>query len=122
VIAISPLNLSYPPITLQYRQQVVFFRLEKNGACTFSLKTRHTPLITRRFPQLTWFVQRIGIRPKLHTHWGHHLQDAWDGYRASRTRVLDFIERSQIDNVVVLSGDSHANWVSDLARKYCTGY
>jgi len=42
--------------------------------------------------------------------------DAWDGYRASRTRVLNFIERNQIDNVVVLSGDSHANWVSDLAH------
>ncbi|KAI9466285.1 PhoD-like phosphatase-domain-containing protein, partial [Lactarius psammicola] len=42
--------------------------------------------------------------------------DAWDGYRASRTRVLDHIERNKIDNTIILSGDSHANWVSDLAH------
>ncbi|KAL5534899.1 hypothetical protein ACEPAF_2989 [Sanghuangporus sanghuang] len=41
--------------------------------------------------------------------------DAWDGYRANRLRVLNHISSNQIDNVVILSGDSHANWVSDLA-------
>jgi phosphodiesterase/alkaline phosphatase D-like protein len=43
------------------------------------------------------------------------LQDAWDGYRANRLRVLNFIANSSIDNTIILSGDSHANWVSDLA-------
>jgi phosphodiesterase/alkaline phosphatase D-like protein len=47
----------------------------------------------------------------------HNFQDAWDGYRASRARVLDHIERNKIDNTIVLSGDSHANWASDRARK-----
>lgn len=42
--------------------------------------------------------------------------DAWDGYRASRARVLDHIEQNKIDNTIILSGDSHANWVSDLAH------
>ncbi|KAH9180627.1 PhoD-like phosphatase-domain-containing protein [Lactarius sanguifluus] len=42
--------------------------------------------------------------------------DAWDGYRASRARVLSHIEQNKIDNTVILSGDSHANWVSDLAH------
>ncbi|KAH9050697.1 PhoD-like phosphatase-domain-containing protein [Lactarius hengduanensis] len=42
--------------------------------------------------------------------------DAWDGYRASRARVLSHIEQNKIDNTIILSGDSHANWVSDLAH------
>lgn len=44
-------------------------------------------------------------------------QDAWDGYRANRNRILDHIQQSKIDNTIILSGDSHANWVSDLVRK-----
>ncbi|KAK7043606.1 hypothetical protein VNI00_008217 [Paramarasmius palmivorus] len=40
--------------------------------------------------------------------------DAWDGYRANRQRVLDHLYNNDIDNTVVLAGDSHANWVSDL--------
>ncbi|KAI0306498.1 PhoD-like phosphatase-domain-containing protein [Multifurca ochricompacta] len=35
--------------------------------------------------------------------------DAWDGYRASRTRILDHIERNKTDNTIILSSDSHAN-------------
>ncbi|KAF9452394.1 alkaline phosphatase [Macrolepiota fuliginosa MF-IS2] len=44
--------------------------------------------------------------------------DAWDGYRENRNRILDHLYNNKIDNTIVLSGDSHANWVSDLARKY----
>ncbi|KAI0831518.1 PhoD-like phosphatase-domain-containing protein [Trametes gibbosa] len=42
--------------------------------------------------------------------------DAWDGYRANRARVLDHLYNNKISNTIILSGDSHANWVSDLAR------
>ncbi|KAG7452581.1 uncharacterized protein BT62DRAFT_879359 [Guyanagaster necrorhizus] len=42
-------------------------------------------------------------------------KDAWDGYRANRRRVLDHLYGNKISNTVILSGDSHANWVSDLA-------
>jgi len=42
--------------------------------------------------------------------------DSWDGYGASRTRVLDALERDGIDNVVVLSGDAHSSWGIDVAR------
>ena len=45
------------------------------------------------------------------------MQDAWDGYRANRNRILDHIQQNKIDNTIILSGDSHANWVSDLVRK-----
>ncbi|KNZ74214.1 Alkaline phosphatase D [Termitomyces sp. J132] len=44
--------------------------------------------------------------------------DAWDGYRANRARILDHLYQNEISNTVILSGDSHANWVSDLARAY----
>uniref|UniRef100_A0A8H8CP52 Alkaline phosphatase D n=1 Tax=Psilocybe cubensis TaxID=181762 RepID=A0A8H8CP52_PSICU len=42
--------------------------------------------------------------------------DAWDGYRANRARVLDHLYNNKISNTIILSGDSHANWVSDLAH------
>jgi phosphodiesterase/alkaline phosphatase D-like protein len=44
-------------------------------------------------------------------------QDAWDGYRANRNRILDQLYGKNIDNTIILAGDSHANWVSDLSRK-----
>ncbi|KAK0459655.1 PhoD-like phosphatase-domain-containing protein [Desarmillaria tabescens] len=45
-------------------------------------------------------------------------KDAWDGYRANRRRVLDHLYGNKISNTVILAGDSHANWVSDLACNY----
>ncbi|PIL24184.1 hypothetical protein GSI_13937 [Ganoderma sinense ZZ0214-1] len=42
--------------------------------------------------------------------------DAWDGYRANRNRVLDHLYKNKISNTIILSGDSHANWVSDLGH------
>ncbi|PPQ87973.1 hypothetical protein CVT25_001052 [Psilocybe cyanescens] len=44
--------------------------------------------------------------------------DAWDGYRANRARVLGHLYNNKISNTIILSGDSHANWASDLARGY----
>ncbi|MEN9303467.1 MAG: hypothetical protein RL264_1896 [Bacteroidota bacterium] len=38
----------------------------------------------------------------------------WDGYDADRDRLLNFISSNNIDNVVVLSGDSHVSIVADL--------
>lgn len=48
--------------------------------------------------------------------------DAWDGYRQNRQRILEHIQTNSIDNVVILAGDSHANWVSDLAFPNSTAY
>ena len=44
--------------------------------------------------------------------------DAWDGYPASRDRILDFIERRRVSNPVVLTGDVHANWANDILRDF----
>ena len=42
--------------------------------------------------------------------------DAWDGYRASRERMLGHIQDKGISDLVVLSGDIHSSWAQDLAR------
>ncbi|PPJ58391.1 hypothetical protein CBER1_08094 [Cercospora berteroae] len=41
--------------------------------------------------------------------------DAWDGYQANRNRTLNYLTENNIGNNIVISGDSHASWVSDLA-------
>ena len=48
--------------------------------------------------------------------------DTWDGYPAQRERVLDFIERERISNLVVLTGDAHSSWGFDIPRRPWNGY
>lgn len=48
--------------------------------------------------------------------------DSWDGYRASRDRVLDMVSQSKIDSFAVLTGDVHSSWVYDLPRRPYDGY
>ena len=40
--------------------------------------------------------------------------DKWDGYQASRSRLLQFLGARKPSNPVVLAGDVHNNWVNDL--------
>lgn len=42
-------------------------------------------------------------------------KDAWDGYQASRQRLLSYIADKNIDNVVVLTGDVHSSWAAEIA-------
>jgi len=42
--------------------------------------------------------------------------DAWDGYQADRRRVLDHIYDNKIDNVVFLTGDTHATWMLEVNK------
>jgi alkaline phosphatase D len=44
--------------------------------------------------------------------------DKWDGYVASRDRLFDVIRKNDISNLVVLTGDSHQNWVNDLKEDF----
>ena len=46
----------------------------------------------------------------------HEWTEAWDGYPAARTRLLDHLATSGAANPVVLSGDNHAFWCNDLKR------
>ncbi|GAA3390692.1 alkaline phosphatase D family protein [Cryptosporangium minutisporangium] len=40
--------------------------------------------------------------------------DQWDGYHPARTRILRFLAERKIANPVVLAGDIHSSWFSDL--------
>ncbi|RBQ14592.1 alkaline phosphatase [Spongiactinospora rosea] len=45
-------------------------------------------------------------------------QDAWDGYVASRERITRGWVEAKVRNPVVLTGDVHAHWASDLKLDY----
>ncbi|KAK5939260.1 hypothetical protein PMZ80_008563 [Knufia obscura] len=40
--------------------------------------------------------------------------DAWDGYQANRNRTFQHLYENNITNNIVMAGDSHMSWVSDL--------
>ena len=42
--------------------------------------------------------------------------DRWEGYEAERTELLNFIRDEDIENVVFLTTDIHANWAAPLYR------
>ncbi|MCK2216721.1 alkaline phosphatase D family protein [Actinomadura sp. ATCC 31491] len=44
--------------------------------------------------------------------------DAWDGYVASRQRITQGWVDAKVRNAVVLTGDVHAHWASDLKLDY----
>ncbi|WP_019631391.1 alkaline phosphatase D family protein [Actinomadura atramentaria] len=44
--------------------------------------------------------------------------DAWDGYVASRSRITKGWVDAKVRNAVVLTGDVHAHWASDLKLDY----
>lgn len=44
--------------------------------------------------------------------------DAWDGYAASRQRITDGWVEAKVRNPVVLTGDVHAHWASEIERDF----
>jgi alkaline phosphatase D len=42
--------------------------------------------------------------------------DSWDGYPKVRQRFFDILEKTKVNDVVVLTGDVHSSWACDLAR------
>ena len=43
-----------------------------------------------------------------------YYMDGWPGYVYERGRLMDFLQERQIANPIVLTGDSHSNWVNEL--------
>ncbi len=43
-----------------------------------------------------------------------HYTDAWDGYPATRDRVLQAMQTARLKNPVMLGGDIHSFWANDL--------
>ncbi len=41
--------------------------------------------------------------------------DQWDGYQASRNRLLQYLAQERVNNVVVLTGDIHSSWASEIS-------
>lgn len=41
-------------------------------------------------------------------------EDQWDGYPAERRKLFDTISTYNIDNIVILTGDIHTSWASDI--------
>jgi alkaline phosphatase D len=54
------------------------------------------------------------LREKTSTDEAGYWTDDWDGYPASRGRLLQHIHDSKVRNPVVLSGDIHSFWTNDL--------
>ncbi|WP_299409678.1 alkaline phosphatase D family protein [Acaryochloris sp. IP29b_bin.148] len=52
--------------------------------------------------------------PPLVAHWS----DGWDGYAATRDRILNGIAQYQPANPVVIGGDIHSFWVTDLKSDF----
>jgi alkaline phosphatase D len=44
--------------------------------------------------------------------------DQWDGYAPQRTRLLNFLAAARVRNPVVLAGDIHSTWFSDLKKDF----
>jgi alkaline phosphatase D len=44
--------------------------------------------------------------------------DQWPGYTSARQRLLDFISEAKPANPIVLTGDIHSNWVSDIKADF----
>jgi len=44
--------------------------------------------------------------------------DGWDGYPAARRRIADHLIAAKVSNPVVLGGDIHSYWVTDLKQDY----
>ena len=44
--------------------------------------------------------------------------DDWDGYAASRQRVIDAMLSTRLRNPVIFGGDAHENWVGQVLKDY----
>ncbi|MFE3885759.1 alkaline phosphatase D family protein [Streptomyces lydicus] len=63
--------------------------------------------------QVTFSERRNATGP------GYRLSmDAWDGYAASRDRVLTGAESAGVDNLVVLTGDVHVHYAFDIKKDF----
>lgn len=40
--------------------------------------------------------------------------DQWDGYRSERREILDALQRANVDNLLVCTGDIHSFWAAEL--------
>ncbi|MEU8625665.1 alkaline phosphatase D family protein [Streptomyces sp. NPDC048669] len=75
---------------------------------------RHSQATWNVLPQQVNFAQRRDVPTDAYTL----SMDAWDGYPASRDRVLKGAEAAGADNLMVLTGDVHVGYAFDLKRDF----
>jgi len=64
-------------------------------------------------------AQQVPMFQRLHHKREREINaDKWDGYLVSRQRLLSFLSNNKTSNPIVLSGDIHGNWVSDLKLNF----
>lgn len=81
---------------------------EQHGQQPWNLLAQQT--LMARF---TW-ADAAGADTPGGTYW----TDGWDGYAASRKRLLGTVAERKLPGVVVLGGDVHAHYVADLKADY----
>ncbi|MET8258576.1 alkaline phosphatase D family protein [Micromonospora sp. NPDC005205] len=67
----------------------------------------------------TWDIlgQQVFFAQQLDAN-GAASMDAWDGYRASRSRIQGGWQQRGVRNPLVLTGDVHRSWANDLKADY----
>jgi alkaline phosphatase D len=50
------------------------------------------------------------------------MPDAWDGYQASRDRVLEFLAADKVRDLAILTGDIHSSWACDVPASGSSAY
>ena len=63
-------------------------------------------------------AQKAAILPLFDQVDSFLITDAWDGYRAARTRLFDFLAKARPSNPVVLTGDIHSSWAANLLQDF----
>jgi alkaline phosphatase D len=48
--------------------------------------------------------------------------DSWDGYQAEKKKIKEHILQNKINNVVFLTGDTHASWAIEVATDISKNY
>ncbi|HKZ04142.1 MAG TPA: alkaline phosphatase D family protein [Methylomirabilota bacterium] len=117
----------------QYRApQVCGDGLRGGGQVVDGCSARSSPAQTRLGPEqerwlfeglaasgARWNVlaqQQLMAQLRRRTPWGTDViwTDGWDGYAGERRRILAHLRDARVANPVVLGGDAHSYWVTDL--------
>ncbi len=72
-------------------------------------------------PGPTWNVlaQQVIMFKYDHRDWsGNYYSESWDSYSATRDRLLKHIIEKKVRNPIVLSGDMHSSWASNLESNF----
>jgi alkaline phosphatase D len=123
-------KLQYGDLAEIYMLDVMMYRDEELiGVDEYSiLGTEQYAWLTDELAQSTAKWKILGSQ-KMFSYWGAEALEGivptdgavfnvatWDGYMLERQRLLDFIDSTDTDNIIFISGDSHVSLAADLTR------